>query len=114
MAAPTLDDDRQVFGDANANACADRLHALGVGEVVVKLDAGGCLVSSGGQRELVPTVSRTQPVDTTGAGDSFNAGYLAARLAGAGRAEAAHRAHRLAGEVIMHPGAVMARDAMPE
>ncbi len=114
LAAPTLDDDRQVFGDRDAHACADRLHAVGVGEVVVKLDARGCLVSHSGKRSLVPTVVRAKPVDTTGAGDSFNAGYLAARLAGADGFEAAQRAHRLAGEVILHPGAVMPRTAMPE
>lgn len=114
LAAPTLDDDRQVFGDATADVCADRLHGLGVGEVVVKLDAAGCLVSAGGVRELVPTEPQARPMDTTGAGDSFNAGYLAARLSGAGCVEAARRAHRLAGAVIMHPGAVMPRDAMPE
>lgn len=114
LAAPTLDDDRQVFGDVDADACADRLRGMGVGEVVVKLDAAGCLVSAGGARELVPTDPQAQPVDTTGAGDSFNAGYLAARLSGADSVEAARRAHRLAGEVIMHPGAVMPRSAMPE
>ena len=114
MAAPTLDDDRHVFGDANAEACADRLHEMGVGETVVKLDAAGCLVSTGGRREIVPTEPQTRPVDTTGAGDSFNAGYLAARIGGADCVEAARRAHRLAGEVIMHQGAVMPRAAMPE
>ncbi len=114
LAAPTLDDDRQVFGDADAEACANRLHGLGVAEVVVKLDADGCLVSREGVREFVPTAPRASPMDTTGAGDSFNAGYLAARLAGADTVAAARRAHRLAGEVIMHPGAIMPRDAMPE
>ncbi len=113
-AAPTLDDDQQVFGDRDADACADRLHAAGVGEVVVKLDAQGCLVSHSGQRSLVPTAVRAKPVDTTGAGDSFNAGYLAARLSGADPLDAARRAHRLAGEVIMHPGAVMTREAMSD
>lgn len=114
LVAPTLDDDRQVFGDTDAEACADRLHELGVGEVVVKLDAAGCLVSTADSRCYVPTEEIPQPVDTTGAGDAFNAGYLAARLGGDDPATAAEKAHRLAGTVIMHPGAVMPRDAMPE
>ena len=113
IAAPTLGDDIEVFGDADADACADRLHAAGVTEVVVKLDAEGCLVSSGGVREYVATVPRTDPVDTSAAGDSFNAGYLAARLAGASPVAAARQGHRLAGEVIMHRGAIIPRDAMP-
>lgn len=114
LALPTLADDRQIFDDENANACADRLHRAGIEEVVVKMDAQGCLVSGNGRREMMPTVAREKPVDTTGAGDSFNAGYLAARLAGAVPRDAARQAHRLAGEVIMHPGAVMPREVMPE
>lgn len=114
LALPTLDDDREVFGDADADACAARLQAAGVSEAVVKMDAEGCLVSFEGQREHVATVRRPDPVDTTGAGDSFNAGYLAARLAGSGPVAAARAAHTLAGEVIMHRGAIMPRAAMPE
>jgi 2-dehydro-3-deoxygluconokinase len=53
-------------------------------------------------------------VDTTAAGDSFAAGYLAARLAGAEPAEAARRAHRLAGAVVKHRGAIIPRAAMPD
>jgi 2-dehydro-3-deoxygluconokinase len=114
IATPTFDDDQQVFGDANAEACADRLHAAGVGEVVVKMDSKGCLISNDSGREIISTVARDDAVDTTGAGDSFNAGYLAARITGSSPVAAAKRAHLLAGEVIMHPGAIMARAAMPD
>jgi 2-dehydro-3-deoxygluconokinase len=51
------------------------------------------------------------PVDTMAAGDSFNAAYIAARLSGDGPGAAAAAAHRLAGQVIRHRGAIMPRTA---
>ncbi|MGG5828667.1 PfkB family carbohydrate kinase, partial [Aeromonas salmonicida] len=52
----------------------------------------------------VPAVSleQTQVIDTTAAGDSFSAGYLAKRLANASVNDSAHYAHRLASTVIQH------------
>lgn len=46
-------------------------------------------------------------VVATGAGDSFNAGYLAARLAGPMVEDSARQAHRLAGTLIRHPDAIL-------
>ena len=52
-------------------------------------------------------------IDTTAAGDSFNAGYMAARLNDRSPAEAAHIGAALAAEVIKHPGAVISPAHMP-
>ena len=52
-------------------------------------------------------------VDTTAAGDSFSAAYIAARLMGAEPVEAARAGHRLAGIVVCYPGAIIPRSAMP-
>ena len=113
IALPTLDDDRQVFGDLHAEACATRLRDIGIGEVVVKMDATGCLISVDGETCRVNTEPQDIPVDTTGAGDSFNAAYLAGRLQGASPTISARQAHRLAGTVIMHRGAIIPRTSMP-
>ncbi|MET7245454.1 sugar kinase [Methylobacterium sp. EM32] len=61
----------------------------------------------------VPAPPVDSVVDTTAAGDSFAAAYMAARLAGKPPAEAASHGHRLAGTVIGHHGAVIPRAAMP-
>ncbi|MFC9977319.1 sugar kinase [Spirillospora sp. NPDC127200] len=107
LALPTLDDERQVHGDRDAAACAERLHAAGVGEVAVKLGAAGCLVSDGRTAQAVPAVPDVRVVDTTSAGDAFNGAYLAVRLAGGTPRAAAEAGCRLAAEVVAGPGALL-------
>ena len=110
----TIEDEQLLFNDKDAMACADRLHKLGVGEVVIKMGEDGCFVSAGKINEMVPLSEIRQSQDTTGAGDSFNGAYLAARLAGKDCVAAASIAHLIAREVIMHPGAIIPKNAMPE
>jgi 2-dehydro-3-deoxygluconokinase len=109
IALPAYDDEAVLWGDPSPEASIERLQAFGVNEIVVKNGPNNAMVASGGQRESVPVPDVVVPVDTTAAGDGFNAGYLAARLAGRGPAEAANAAHRLAGEVIRHPGSIVPR-----
>ena len=110
---PSAADSAVLFGDGDAAATARRLHECGVGEVVVKCGAAAALVSDGGGIIEVPASSVENVVDTSAAGDSFNAAYLAARLAGAGATAAARAGHALAGVVIQHRGTIIPRAAMP-
>jgi 2-dehydro-3-deoxygluconokinase len=48
-------------------------------------------------------------VDTSGAGDSFNGAYLAARLRGLSSPEAARAGLAMAATVVGHPGAIIPR-----
>lgn len=105
MALPTFPDEQMLFGDQTPEATAERLGKL-VGEVVVKNGEQPALVAANGASQNVEAVHVATPVDTTGAGDSFNGGYLAARLAGHAPADAARRAHQVAAAVVQVRGAL--------
>lgn len=114
IALPTLDDEEALFGVADPFAATDRLHRLGVAEVAVKRGADGCFLSSAAFTGEVAAAPVAEVVDSTAAGDSFNAGYLAARLLGAGPEAAARLGNRLAARVIAHPGAIIPAAAMAD
>lgn len=82
-------------------------------EVVVKRLMPGCLIAERDQVIEVPAPPVEALVDTTAAGDSFAAAYIAARESGLSPLEAAGAGHRLAGRVVRHRGAIIPRDAMP-
>jgi 2-dehydro-3-deoxygluconokinase len=103
---PTLEDERSLGFKGDAAAVVAEWSALGCAEVVVKLGAGGCLLPDA---SIVAPPARLDPVDTSGAGDAFNAGYLYARLGGEDPAAAAIAGHKLAAWTIMRPGAIPAR-----
>lgn len=105
IALPTFPDEQALFGDATQEATAGRLLHAGAKEVVVKDGENPCLVAIGEERTRVAAIS-VKAVDTTGAGDSFNGGYLAARLLGLTPADAARKAHQVAAAVVQVRGAL--------
>lgn len=106
LVLPSMDDETAHFGDADPRATIDRYLAGGAAQVVVK--AGGGPVHYGGAAQgRVEGLERAAPVDTTAAGDSFNAGYLAARLQGQGVEEAIRAGHAVALRVIGARGALV-------
>ncbi len=109
IALPAFDDEAILWGDPSPESTVERMQAFGIAEVVVKNGPNTALVATGGTREHVPVPEVVEPVDAMAAGDGFNAAYLAARLAGTAPLEAAMAAHRLAGQVIRHRGAIMPR-----
>jgi len=112
----TLDDEDMLWGQKPYEEVIARTHALGVSEVVVKRGADSCIVSSAeGEQHDVPAVKlpKEKVIDTTAAGDSFSAGYLAVRLTGGSAVEAAVRGHETASTVIQHRGAIIPMEFMP-
>jgi 2-dehydro-3-deoxygluconokinase len=110
IALPSFDDEETVWADAAPEDSRNRWLASGAAEVVVKNGAHGALTTAGWAG--APAVAT--PLDTTGAGDSFNAGYIAARRKGLSPERAARFGARLAARVIEHPGAIMPAAAMPK
>ncbi len=110
-ALPTLDDEEQLWNETGVGPLIDRLRALGVAEIVVKDGTRGAVVAAAGTSAEVPIPSPVVAIDTTAAGDSFNAAYLASRLAGVSPADATLDGHRLAGVVVQHRGAIVPRQA---
>ncbi len=109
---PSHDDERAAFGDASADATAARYAGLGVREVVVKNGEGPPALRLDGVALPAPAPRPVAPIDTTGAGDSFNAAYLAARLGGAAPGEALAAGQALSALVVRHPGALAPRAAL--
>jgi len=110
IALPSFDDEATHWGDTAPEATLARFAAAGVREVVVKTGDGPVSHLSDGTTGTVDTPPVTGIRDTTGAGDAFNAGYLAARLLGVKVARAIGLGQALAAEVIRTPGARAAKD----
>ncbi len=99
-----------LYGDAGE---AELLrHAAGT-EIVLKLKQPGSRLFHAETEWRIEAPPVDGVVDTTAAGDSFAAAYLAARLRGATPEHAARAGHGLAGVVVRHPGAIIPRSAMP-
>ncbi len=107
----STEDLEQLFGDAGL---AELPTADGRIEVVLKLAEPAVRIFHRGSDATIAAGPVSGVVDTTAAGDSFAAAYLAARLAGAEPAAAAQKGHALAGAVVQHRGAIIPRAAMPE
>jgi 2-dehydro-3-deoxygluconokinase len=111
VALPTYDDEAVLWGDPSPEATVERLRAFGIEEIAVKNGPHSALVAAGGRQEFIPPAEVVVPIDTTAAGDSFNAGYIAARLSGENPGNAAAAGHKLAAEKVRHRGAIMPRNA---
>lgn len=109
---PTFPDEALLYGDADPHATTLRMQQAGVAEIVVKDGSEPTLLLFDGGQSEIPAQNVAEPVDTTGAGDSFNGAYLAARLSGDGPEAAVQRAHKVAAAVIQVYGALAPFDVL--
>jgi 2-dehydro-3-deoxygluconokinase len=104
---PTHEDEAAAFGDGGAGETLRRYAGAGVPEVVVKDGVRPTHWRCGAAQGLCPVLPAARVIDTTGAGDGFNGGYLAARLGGQGAEAAVGQAQRVAARVVAVRGALV-------
>ncbi|MCD1635674.1 sugar kinase [Martelella mediterranea] len=109
MVLPSFDEDGAIFGDDNPEATIARYRARGAETVVVKNGVDMIHARSGAEGAITfqPKPAR-EVVDTTAAGDSFNAGLIAALARGESLSDAISRAAALSARVIAARGALVA------
>lgn len=75
---PSYDEAVKLTGETDVQRIADKLFDYGSKTVIIKMGKDGALICEKRDfRYMLPTYSKFKPVDTTGAGDSFCAGFLA-------------------------------------
>lgn len=105
LAFPSVDDEMDLFGEDSEAAVAQRFAQGNFASCTLKRGERGPLSLT--NPEPVEDFPRAQGVvDTTAAGDSFNGGFLAARLQGKSEADCLRAGHALAAYVVTKPGAI--------
>lgn len=99
------DEALRLSGCAGYREAARRLRELGAATVIVKRGGSGCAVF-GGAGEFDTPAFDVHAVDTTGAGDCFAGGYLAALARGMSHDEAARVANAVGALNVQHMGSI--------
>lgn len=107
LVLPSFDDEANNFGDTDPEATAKRYQAAGCNMVVVKNGAEDVLIADGSDRTKLETPPVKTPLDTTGAGDSFNGAFLADYVVRMELAPSVRAAQACSAQVICHYGALM-------
>jgi 2-dehydro-3-deoxygluconokinase len=110
---PSSVDGELIWNEPDPERQIARYRALGADEIALTLGEDGVRLAYGGSDLTLPAL-KARPVDTSGAGDSFNGAYLAARLKGADPQAAAEAGQALAAFVVTQPGALVTRTLRPD
>ncbi|MCD9502994.1 sugar kinase [Photobacterium phosphoreum] len=109
LALVTNDDEVALWGDVTEEDTLLRLKKSGVKQAVVKMGSKGNYYEDfvTNTRTFVAATFVKNVVDTTSAGDSFNAGFIAGLITGKSPVKCSEQGHQLAGIVIQHKGAII-------
>jgi sugar/nucleoside kinase (ribokinase family) len=104
---PSIEEAEQLSGEKEPEKIAKVFFNKGVKTVVIKLGKDGCYMQENAEAEgvYIPTYSHIKPVDTTGAGDSFCAGFLYGLSNGMTILESCKLANAVGTHCIMATGA---------
>lgn len=94
----------KVSDEASAQKAADILHAKGIEMVLITLGAKGVWLSYGAEQKIIPGF-RVKAIDTTAAGDTFNAGFVTGLLENKDLQESIRFAHAAAALSVTKHGA---------
>lgn len=73
---------KNLTGLMETEQMADYFLSLGIGTIIIKLGGKGCFVKTSNGDEFFDTPFFVDPVDTTGAGDNFMAGFISGLIRG--------------------------------
>lgn len=107
---PSFEDEADWFNDASPEATAERYLAAGAITAIVKNGAAPVFYAEGTTRSQVDIMPLAAPLDTTAAGDSFNAGIFACHSAGGTLTDGIAYASALSRIVVQHRGALVTLD----
>jgi sugar/nucleoside kinase (ribokinase family) len=103
---PSYEEAVQLSGKEDTEEIADVFLSMGVKTSVIKLGKDGCFIKcQTGEKHLIPTYSDIKPVDTTGAGDSFVAGFMTGMTKGWSLYECGKFANAVGTHCVMAVGA---------
>lgn len=113
LALVTLDDEKALWNDANEEETLHRLKQIGIPKVILKCGQNGAIFYDKDQRKTAQVATQiiNNVIDTTSAGDSFNAGFLQGYLTGKSLEICCQQGNKLAGIVIQHKGAIIDKTA---
>jgi 2-dehydro-3-deoxygluconokinase len=109
---PTFGDEVDAFFDESKEDTFSRLSSRGCSEIVIKDGVNPTEVMFSGDKLKIEVSCAQTPIDTTGAGDSFNGAYLAARLHGHNIRTSVQRAQRVSSYVVMNRGALVKHEIL--
>ena len=103
---PSYEEAVELSGKTRPEEIADAFIAMGPHAVVIKLGKEGCFIKTkAGEKYILSTYTRVKAVDTTGAGDAFCSGFLAALVKGRSLLDCGRFANAVGTHCIMAKGA---------